>query len=68
MENVEVHFVGRAFGVHVVDVEFNIDLRMDIKQQLKQKGKELRVGRCDITFHCTPKAMMRERASRRKSE
>ena len=46
--------------------EFNLDLEMEIKQQLKKKGKELRVGRCDITFHCTPKAMMRERSERRK--
>ena len=45
--------------------EFNIDLRMDIKQQLKQKGKELRVGRCEITFHCTPKAMVREKIERK---
>jgi hypothetical protein len=46
--------------------EFNIDLRMDIRQQLKKKGKELRVGRCDITFHCTPKKMLQERVKRRK--
>jgi hypothetical protein len=47
--------------------EFNIALRMDIRQQLKKKkGRELRVGRCDITFHCTPKAMLQERQERRK--
>lgn len=46
--------------------EFNLDLEMEIRQQLRKKGKELRVGRCEITFHCTPKAMMRERAERRK--
>jgi hypothetical protein len=45
--------------------EFNIDLEMEIRQQLKKKGRELRVGRCDITFHCTPKAMLKEKMKRR---
>lgn len=45
--------------------EFNIDLEMEIRQQLKKKGKEVRVGRCEITFHCTPKAKMLERQQRR---
>jgi hypothetical protein len=45
--------------------EFNADLEMEIRQQLKKKGKELLVGRCDITFHCTPKAQARARAERR---
>ena len=45
--------------------EFNIALEMEIRQQLKKKGKELLVGRCDITFHCTPKAQARARAERR---
>lgn len=46
--------------------EFNIRIDMEIRQQLmKQKGKELRVGRCEITFHCTPKAMIQERKARR---
>lgn len=44
--------------------EFNIDLEMEIRQQLKQKGRERRVGRCEITFHCTPKTMMRDRLRR----
>ena len=35
--------------------EFNIDLELEIRQQLRQKGRERRVGRCFITFHCTPK-------------
>ena len=48
--------------------EFNLDLVMEIKQQLKKKGKELRVGRCDITFHCTPKAFLHNRAERRKKK
>jgi hypothetical protein len=47
--------------------EFNLDLEMEIRQQLKQKGRELRIGKCDITFHCTPKAMLRERREQRNS-
>lgn len=46
--------------------EFNIDLEMDIRQQLRKKGKELLVGRCSITFHCTPKAMAQAKAERRR--
>jgi acyl-coenzyme A thioesterase PaaI-like protein len=45
--------------------EFNADLEMEIRQQLKKRGKELLVGRCDITFHCTPKDQVRARAERR---
>ncbi len=46
--------------------EFNITLEMEISQQLRKRGKEHRVGRCQITFHCTPKAHHREKAERRK--
>jgi acyl-coenzyme A thioesterase PaaI-like protein len=46
--------------------EFNIDLEMDIRQQLRKKGKELLVGRCSVTFHCTPKAMAQAKAERRR--
>jgi acyl-coenzyme A thioesterase PaaI-like protein len=45
--------------------EFNIDLELEIRQQLKKKGRELRVGRCNITFHCTPKSHHREKAAQR---
>jgi hypothetical protein len=45
--------------------EFNINLEMEIRQQLRQKGKELRVGRCEITFHCTPKSMLKDKKERR---
>jgi hypothetical protein len=45
--------------------EFNIDLELHISQQLKKKGKDRRVGRCSITFHCTPKDHLRERRERR---
>jgi len=46
--------------------EFNIDLEMEIRQQLRKKGRDFRVGRCHITFHCTPKTHMRRREQRRK--
>lgn len=46
--------------------EFNIEFTMDITQILHKRGREVRVGRCDITFHCTPKLMIKERAARRK--
>ena len=45
--------------------EFNIDLEMEIRQQMRKKRKELRVGRCTITFHCTPKSQIRQRVRRR---
>ncbi len=47
--------------------EFNIDLEMEIRQQVKSNGKELRVGRCEITFHCTPKSHVRQRRERRRA-
>jgi hypothetical protein len=46
--------------------EFNIALDMEIRQQLRKKGREHRVGRCEITFHCTPKTMVKERKERNK--
>ncbi|MDZ4756037.1 MAG: hypothetical protein SGJ11_16260 [Phycisphaerae bacterium] len=46
--------------------EFNIDLEMEIRQQLKKRGREMLVGRCAITFHCTPKSMAQARRDRRK--
>ena len=45
--------------------EFNVKLDMEIRQQLRKKGKEVRVGRCEINFHCTPKAMIEQRKARR---
>lgn len=47
--------------------EFNIDLELEITQQLKSNGRQIRVGRCEITFHCTPKAMVRSRELRKRS-
>ena len=48
--------------------EFNIDLELEIRQQLKKRGKEARVGRCLMTFHCTPKSLLQARAARRKKK
>lgn len=47
--------------------EFNIDLELEISQQLRQQGRDLRVGRCFLTFHCTPKSMIKDREARRKA-
>jgi hypothetical protein len=48
--------------------EFNITLDMQILQMaVKPRDKERRVGRCDITFHVTPKAHLRARQKRRES-
>ncbi|MEE2680794.1 MAG: hypothetical protein VX641_00310 [Planctomycetota bacterium] len=47
--------------------EFNIELEMDIRQHMrKPKTKQHRVGRCFITFHCTPKDMYRKQRVRTK--
>lgn len=46
--------------------EFNTDLELEITQQLKQEGKEIRVGRCSLTFHCTPKMVAKDRELRRR--
>jgi len=46
--------------------EFNIDLELEVRQQLKKKGKEVRVGRCAITFHCTPKTHVKQRRTRKR--
>lgn len=40
--------------------EFNIELELAIRQQVrKPKTRQRRVGRCFITFHCTPKELYR---------
>ena len=45
--------------------EFNIELELTITQHVhKKKGKDRRVGRCFITFHCTPKEMYNDRRVR----
>ena len=45
--------------------EFNIELELEIRQMKKEKGRERRVGKCSVTFHCTPKSHFRERKVRR---
>lgn len=47
--------------------EFNVTLMLDIRQQLARKGMEKSVGRCEITFHCTPKDLAHELRSRRRA-
>ncbi len=47
--------------------EFNLDFSMEISQIKVKKGRDMRVGRCDITFHCTPKAMIRGRGKRKRA-
>lgn len=45
--------------------EFNLTVDMDIIQQLKKPGgKDRRVGRCQATFHVTPKAHQKARRER----
>ncbi len=54
--------------------EFNIDIDIEIVQQLPMKrpdgGKrrEVRVGRCEATFHCTPKIDVKARKARAKAD
>ena len=46
--------------------EFNIPLEMEIRQHVHKPGiKAPLVGKCSITFHCTPKAMIRAKLERR---
>ena len=48
--------------------EFNVALALEIYQQKIVAGKdEILVGRCNITFHCTPKDMVRARAEVRRA-
>ena len=47
--------------------EFNIEFTMEITQIIQKKSKELRVGKCDITFHCTPKYKIKERIERKRA-
>ncbi|MBX3359330.1 MAG: hypothetical protein KF745_12995 [Phycisphaeraceae bacterium] len=45
--------------------EFNLTVEMDIIQQIKKLGgKDRRVGRCEATFHVTPKAHHKQRRLR----
>jgi len=46
--------------------EFNIDLDLEVHQVLKKRGRDLRVGRCHMIFHCTPKRMIEDKSRRRR--
>ncbi len=47
--------------------EFNIALEMEIRQQVhKSRGKAPLVGKCEIVFHCHPKAMMKAKMETRR--
>lgn len=39
--------------------EFNIPLKIQVTQQMSREKRERRVGECEITFHCTPKVMVK---------
>ncbi|MCH2162752.1 MAG: DUF4442 domain-containing protein [Phycisphaerales bacterium] len=53
---------------HVKDGdEFNVELQLRIRQQVGRKGTDRHVGRCVITFHCTPKDLARDLRARRRS-
>ncbi len=53
--------------------EFNVDMELDILQQRlpipgrSKPAKDMRVGKCNVTFHVTPKVMHEERERRRDS-
>lgn len=48
--------------------EFNITLDLDILQQASRFGqRDKRVGRCEATFHVTPKVHQKRRAARRRN-
>jgi hypothetical protein len=47
--------------------EFNITLDLDITQQVSEPGqRDKRVGRCEATFHVTPKAQLKVKLARKK--
>ncbi len=48
--------------------EFNADIELGIFQHVKKRGREVRVGRCDVTFHCTPKSHHHEKKRRRSAK
>ena len=47
--------------------EFNITMEMEILQQATRQGeRDKRVGRCEATFHVTPKVHHRVKRARKK--
>jgi hypothetical protein len=48
--------------------EFNITIEMEITQQASRRGeKDKRVGRCEATFHVTPKVHHKLKAARKRA-
>ncbi len=49
--------------------EFNIALDLEISQQVNRRAKtrDLKVGRCSITFHCTPKDLAEQLRQKRRA-
>jgi len=51
-----------------VGQEFNITLDLEILQQVSQPGeRDRRVGRCEATFHVTPKTQVKANLARRRA-
>ncbi len=47
--------------------EFNITLDLDITQQMSGLGqRDKRVGKCQATFHVTPKAQQKAKQARKR--
>ncbi|MGH7179185.1 MAG: PaaI family thioesterase [Tepidisphaeraceae bacterium] len=47
--------------------EFNITIDMEIQQQAARRGEsDKRVGRCEATFHCTPKVHHKSKSQRKR--
>ena len=45
--------------------EFNITVDMDVQQQVSPGERDKRIGRCEATFHVTPKSLLKQRKARR---
>lgn len=47
--------------------EFNFDIELEIVQQIPTRGlgRDIRVGKCQATFHITPKSLHEARAARK---
>ncbi len=47
--------------------EFNVTVEMQITQETATKNaRALRIGKSELSFHCTPKAIVKQRRKRRK--
>jgi acyl-coenzyme A thioesterase PaaI-like protein len=47
--------------------EFNVVLDMEVSQQALKGERDRRVGRCEVTFHVTPKVHHKVKAARKRS-